>query len=120
MDAQLLVTAGTSGSSNTGNFIFYCGNAVFNSPITMAYGGITMSSGGYGGSISAGLIQNVGGYLALNAVQGGTNEVLCVQYVNGIAPSCSFSAPIQAISLTVNNGIVLNSTLAPLTINYIG
>ena len=79
-----------------------------------------MSSGGYGGSIGAGIVQNVGGYLTLNAVQGGTNEVLRVQYVNGVGPSCSFSAPIQATSLTVNNGIVLNSTSAPPTINYIG
>ena len=87
---------------------------------------ITWSSGGYGGSIIANLVQNVGGYIALNALQGSTIEVLRAQYVNGVGPSCSFSAPVLATSVTVNNdficnsGIMTTSTSSPANINYIG
>ena len=73
-DAQILCTQGASGSADTGNLNFYCANSIFNCPIscqsiTMAYGGISMSSGGYGGNIGAGIVQNVGGYLTLNVMQ---------------------------------------------------
>ena len=35
-------------------------------------------------------------YLELNALQGGTDEVFCAQYVNAIGPLYSCSAPIYA------------------------
>ena len=47
------------------------------------------------------MVQNKGGYLALNAIQGSTYEVLRAQYVNGVGPSCSFSAPVMLPSLTI-------------------
>jgi hypothetical protein len=87
---------------------------------------ITWSTGGYGGSIIANLVQNVGGYIALNALQGSTFEVLRAQYVNGVGPSCSFSAPILATSLTVNNdficngGIIMVISSTPANLNFIG
>ena len=34
-----------------------------------------MQTGGYGGRVIGGLVQNVGGYVSLNAVQGGTKKV---------------------------------------------
>ena len=60
-----------------------------------------MESGGYGGNIGAGLVQNVGGYLCLNVIEGSAYEVLRAQYVNGVGPSCSFSVPAMVPSLTI-------------------
>ena len=53
---------------------------------------ISWLAGACGGSIIAGLVNNVGGYIALNALQGGTFEVFRARYVNGAGPSCLFSA----------------------------
>ena len=81
---------------------FYCGTSFFNCPIAISAGKtITWSNGGYGGSIIADLVQNVGGYISLNALQGSTYEVLRAQYVNGVGPSCSFSSPVYVPSLTI-------------------
>jgi len=41
-------------------------------------------------------------------------------YVNGLRPSCSFSAPILATSSTVNGGIAMNTASSPPSIKYIG
>ena len=52
-DAQILCTAGTSGSSNTGNLNFYCANSVFNCPLTCT--GVMMGlCNTHGGTISSG------------------------------------------------------------------
>ena len=52
--------------------------------------------------------------------------MLRARYVNGAGPSCSFSAPVYATSITVNNdlicngGIMVTSPSLPPNINYIG
>ena len=76
---------------------------------------ITWSTGGYGGSIIADLVQNVGGYIALNALQGGTNEVLRAQYINRFGPSCSFSAHIYAKTISTTGNISLPNNGVGLT-----
>ena len=40
-----------------------------------------MLSNGYGGSVGAGIVQNVGGYITLNVVEGYTYEVVHAQYM---------------------------------------
>ena len=52
------------------------------------------------------LVQKVGEYIALNTLQGSIFEVSCAQYVNGVGPLCSYSAPILATSLTVNDDFI--------------
>jgi len=117
-DAQILCTAGTSGTANVGNLNFYCANTVFNSAIscnsvTMPLSGtVTMSTGIYGGSIGAGSVNNQA-YLLLNVEYGGTREVARAQYINGDGPSCSFSAHAYFTSLSVQQPIQSTYSSAP-------
>ena len=55
-------------------------------------------------------MQNVGGYLTLNVLEGSTYEVLHAQYQINYGPSCSFSAPVYLTSLSVQQPIQLPST----------